>query len=124
MRLLTFVYRAVSDFAFLLVVFFSLNYVEKYNQRATLAMLMLLYSAMRAASVLRSFQFYHNIERFEVEARRLVNAITEGGATSPLRKQTINDVSGPRRDNEIKAYMDLFFLALIVLLCVAKIVTN
>jgi len=29
-----------------------------------------------------------------------------------------------RRDGEIKSYIDLFFLAAIVLLCVAKIVTN
>jgi len=29
-----------------------------------------------------------------------------------------------RRDSELKAYMDLFFLALVVLLCVAKIVTD
>lgn len=124
MSFLTFIYRAVADFAFLAVVYFSLNFMEKYHDRAILAILVLAYTAMRAVSVLRSFHFYHQIERLEVEARRLVNAITEGGATSPLRKQTINDVSGPRRDNEIKAYMDLFFLALVVLLCVAKIVTN
>jgi hypothetical protein len=41
-----------------------------------------------------------------------------------LRKQTINDVSALRRDYELKAYMDLFLLALVVLLCVAKIVTD
>jgi hypothetical protein len=124
MRFLTFIYRALADFTFLAVVYFSLNFMEQYNKRAILAFIVLAYSAMRAVSVLRSFHFYHQIERLEVEARRLVNAITEGGANSPLRKQTINDVSGPRRDNEIKAYMDLFFLALVVLLCVAKIVTN
>ncbi len=124
MRLLSFVYRGVVDFAFLALVYFGLNYIEKYNQRATLAILVLVYSAMRAASVLKSFTFYQRVERFEIEARRLVNALTEGGVNSPLRKQTINDVSGPRRDYEIKAYMELFFLALVVLLCVAKIVVE
>lgn len=124
MRFLSFVYRFVTDFAFLAAVYFSLNYIEKYNNRAILAMLVLIYSGMRGASSVRSFFFYSRVEKMEVEARRLVSAITEGGAASPLRKQTINDVSGLRRDYELKAYMDLFFLALVVLLCVAKIVTD
>ena len=124
MRFLSFVYRFVTDFAFLAAVYFSLNYIEKYNNRAILAMLVLIYSGMRGASSVRSFFFYSRVEKMEVEARRLVSAITEGGAVSPLRKQTINDVSGLRRDYELKAYMDLFFLALVVLLCVAKIVTD
>jgi|SRR6185312_11131772 len=124
MRFLSFVYRFVTDFAFLAAVYFSLNYIEKYNNRAILAMLVLIYSGMRGASSVRSFFFYSRIEKMEVEARRLVSAITEGGAVSPLRKQTINDVSGLRRDYELKSYMDLFFLALVVLLCVAKIVTD
>jgi hypothetical protein len=29
-----------------------------------------------------------------------------------------------RRDGEVKSYIDLFFLASVVLLCVAKIVTD
>ena len=124
MRFLSFVYRFVTDFAFLAAVYFSLNYIEKYNNRAILAMLVLIYSGMRGASSVRSFFFYSRVEKMEVEARRLVSAITEGGAVSPLRKQTINDVSGLRRDYELKSYMDLFFLALVVLLCVAKIVTD
>jgi DMSO reductase anchor subunit len=124
MRILSFAYRALSDFAFLAVVYFSLNYMDKYQHRATLAILFLVYGVMRGVSVLRSFYFYQLIERFEVEARRLVTAITEGGARSPLRKQTVSDVSVLRRDNELKAYMDLFFLALVVLLCITKIVTD
>ena len=46
------------------------------------------------------------------------------GAQSPLRKQTVVDVSLLRRDGEVKSYIDLFFLAAVVLLCVAKIVTD
>jgi DMSO reductase anchor subunit len=124
MRFLSFAYRFVTDFAFLAAVYFSLNYIEKYNEKATLAILVLAYTGMRSVSAVRSFFFYQRIERFEVEARRLVSLITEGGANSPLKKQTINDVSLLRRDNELKSYMDLFFLALVVLLCVAKIVTG
>ncbi|MGE5157909.1 MAG: hypothetical protein ACM3OF_07150 [Gemmatimonas sp.] len=124
MRILSFVYHFVTDFAFLASVYFSLNYIEKYNNRAVLALVVLIYSGMRAASAVRSFFFYQRIERLEIDARKLVSLITDGGAISPLRKQTIQDVGVLRRDNELKAYMDLFFLALVVLLCVAKIVTD
>ena len=89
-----------------------------------LAMLVLIYSALRAASAIRTFYFFQRIERLESEARRLITLITERGAQSPLRKQTVSDVSLLRRDGEIKSYIDLFFLASVVLLCVAKIVTD
>lgn len=124
MRFLSFVYHFITDFAFLTSVYFSLNYIEKYNNRAVLALVILVYTGMRAASAVRSFFFYQRIERLEVDSRKLVSLITDGGAISPLRKQTIQDVSVLRRDNELKAYMDLFFLALVVLLCVSKIMTD
>jgi hypothetical protein len=124
MRLLSFVYRFVSNFVFLAVVYFSLNFMEKYQNRAVLAILVLVYSAMRAASTLRSFYFFQKIERLEVEARRLFSSAADSGGATASRKQAVSDVSGLRRDAEMKAYMDLFFLACIVLLCVAKIVTE
>jgi hypothetical protein len=124
MGLLSFVYRFVYNFAFLAVVYFSLNFMEKYNNRAIVAMLVLAYAGMRAASALRSFYFFQKIERLEVEARRLISVMAEAGATVGARKQTVADVSLLRRDGELKAYMDLFFLACVVLLCVAKIVTD
>jgi hypothetical protein len=124
MRLLSYAYRFLTNFAFLATVYFSLNYIEKYHNRAMLAMLVLVYSALRAASALRSFYFFQRIERLESEARRLITLITEGGAQSPLKKQTVIDVSNLRRDGEVKSYIDLFFLAAVVLLCVAKIVTD
>jgi hypothetical protein len=122
MRLLSFVYRFISNFAFLAVVYFSLNFMEKYQNRAILAILVLVYTAMRAVSTLRSFYFFQKIERLEVEARRMIASAAE--SVTPSRKQSVSDVSGLRRDAEMKAYMDLFFLACIVLLCVAKIVTE
>jgi hypothetical protein len=124
MRLLSYAYRFLTNFAFLASVYFSLNYIEKYHNRAMLAMLILIYSALRAASAIRTFYFFQRIERLESEARRLITLITEGGAQSPLRKQTVQDVSFLRRDGEVKSYIDLFFLASVVLLCVAKIVTD
>jgi hypothetical protein len=124
MRILSFAYRFLTNFAFLALVYVSLNYIEKYNNRAILAILVLVYAGMRAATSLRSFYFFGRIERLEVESRRLFTLITEGGAQSPLKKQTINDVTLLRRDGEIKAYIDLFFLAAVVLLCVSKIVTD
>src|SRR5215475_6051909 len=124
MRILSYVYRFITNFAFLAAVYVSLNYIEKYNNRAILAILVLVYAAMRAASALRSFYFFQRIERLEIEARRIIALITEGGAQSPLKKQTVNDVTLLRRDGEIKSYIDLFFLAAVVLLCVSKIVTD
>ena len=124
MRFLSFVYRFVTNFAFLATVYFSLNYIEKYNNRAILAIAILLYAGMRAAIAVRSFYFFQRIERLEIEARRVIALMTEGGATSPIKKQTVADVTLLRRDGEYKAYIDLFFLAAVVLLCVAKIIND
>jgi hypothetical protein len=124
MRLLAFIYRFISNFAFLALVYFSLNYIEKYQNRAVLAILVLVYAGMRSVSALRSFYFFQRIERLEIEARRLVNMIGEVQSGPASRKQIITEVSALRRDSEIKSYIDLFFLASVVVLCVAKIVTE
>jgi len=124
MVFLSFIYRFLSNFAFLAVVYFSLNFMESYQHRAVLAILVLVYSAMRAASTLRQFYFYQKIERLEAEARRLQAMTNEGTGATAGRKRVIVDAARLRRDGELKSYMDLFFLALIVLLCVAKIMTQ
>jgi hypothetical protein len=124
MVFLSFIYRFLSNFAFMAVVYFSLNFMESYQHRAVLAILVLVYSAMRAASTLRQFYFYQKIEKLETETRRLQAPINDGTGGTNARKQIVTDVSRLRRDGELKSYMDLFFLALIVLLCVAKIVTQ
>jgi hypothetical protein len=79
---------------------------------------------MRAASALRSFYFFQRIERLEVETRRRSAAAGEGPAASAQRRQVISDVAGLRQAGEMKSYIDLLFLALLVLLCVSKIVTD
>jgi hypothetical protein len=79
---------------------------------------------MRAASALRSFYFFQRIERLELEARRPAGRTGDGPAASAARKQIINDVGTLRHAGEMKAYIDLLFLALVVVLCVSKIVTN
>ena len=78
MRFLSFVYRFVTNFAFLATVYLSLNYIEKYNNRAILAIAILLYAGMRAAIAVRSFYFFQRIERLEIEARRVIALMTEG----------------------------------------------
>jgi hypothetical protein len=108
----------------LALVYYSLNSIEKYQQRAVLAILVLIYSAMRAASALRSFYFFQKIERLELEARRLAGLTGEGPAASSARKHIVSEVSDLRRGGEMMSYIDLLFLALIVLLCVSKIVTD
>ena len=124
MRFLGVAYRFISNFMFLALVYYSLNLIEKYQQRAVLAILVLIYAVMRAASAFRSFYFFQRIERLEVEARRLVGIVGEGPASSASRKQVVSDVSTLRRDGEMKSYVDLLFLALVVLLCISKIVTD
>ena len=124
MKFLNHAYRFISNFLFLALVYYSLNFMEKYPQRATLAILVLVYAAMRAATVLRSFYFFQRIERLEFEARRLAGLTGEGPAALSQRKQIVTDVTGLRRVGEINSYIDLLFLAMIVLLCISKVVTN
>ena len=124
MKFLGYAYRFFSNFVFLALVYYSLNLIEKYPQRVMLAVMILVYAGMHSASALRSFYFFQRIERLEVEARRVMALFTDGGAQSPLKKQTVADVVVLRRDGEVKSYIDLFFLAAVVLLCVAKIVTD
>lgn len=124
MKFLSHAYRFVSNFLFLALVYYSLNFIEKYPQRAVLAILVLIYAAMRSASALRSFYFFQRIERLELEVRRLSGLAGEGPAAAASRKQIVSDVSVLRRAGEINSYIDLLFLAMVVLLCVSKIVTN
>jgi hypothetical protein len=124
MQFVGLIYRFVSNFAFLAMVYYSLNLMEKYQQRAILGVLVLVYAGMRAASAFRSFYFFQRIERLELEAARLAVLTGEGPAAATVRKQIVNNVSVLRRDGERKSYIDLLFLALVVLLCISKIVTD
>lgn len=124
MLFLSYVYRFLSNFVFLALVYFALNFLEQYQHRVVVAVLVLLYAGMHAASALRSFHFFQRIERLELEARRLVAALGEGPSSKSTRKQIITEVGGLRHAGEVKAYIDLLFLAIVILLCVAKIVTN
>jgi hypothetical protein len=124
MKLLSYAYRFVSNFVFLALVYYSLNFMEKYQQRAVVAILVLVYAAMRAATALRSFMFFQKIERLELEARRLAGLTGEGPASLASRKQIVTDVAVLRRAGEMNSYIDLLFLAIIVLLCISKIVTD
>jgi hypothetical protein len=124
MKLLSYAYRFVSNFVFLALVYYSLNFMEKYQQRAVVAILVLVYAAMRAATALRSFLFFQKIERLELEARRLAGLTGEGPASLASRKQIVTDVAVLRRAGEMNSYIDLLFLAIIVLLCISKIVTD
>jgi hypothetical protein len=124
MQLLSYAYRFLSNFVFLALVYLALNFLEKYQHRVVVAILVLVYASMHAASALRSFHFFQRIERLELEARRLVAALGEGPNSTSTRKQVVTDVSALRHAGEIKAYIDLLFLAIVILLCIAKIVTN
>ena len=53
MILLSYLYRFASNFVFLALVYFSLNFLERYPHRAIVAILVLVYSTMYAVSALR-----------------------------------------------------------------------
>ena len=124
MKFLGYAYRFFSNFVFLALVYYSLNYMEQYKQRAVVAILVLVYATMRAASAFRSFYFFQRIERLEMEARRLLGLTADSAAAVVARKQIVTDVSALRKDGEMKSYIDLLFLAMAILLCVSKIVTD
>ena len=124
MTFLSYAYRFASNFVFMALVYFSLNFMEKYEHRVIVAVLVLVYAGMHAASALRSFSFFQRIERLELEARRLAAAAAEGPSSTSARKQIVSEVSVLRHAGEMKSYIDLLFLALVILLCIAKIVTN
>ncbi|MGA7806956.1 hypothetical protein [Bradyrhizobium sp.] len=123
MRIFSFIYRFMSNFVFLSMVYLSLNYIDQYSHRAVFAMVVLSYTAMRSVSALRTFYFFSRIELLEIEARRLMASVVNATAAA-ARKPIVGQVSLLRHDGEIKSYIDLFFLASVVLLCVAKIVTD
>src|SRR6202012_1434112 len=124
MRILSFIYRFLSNFLFLALVYYSLNFMEKYQQRAVIAILVLVYAVTRATSAFRSFYFFQRIERLEIEARRLAGVAGEGPASAATRNKVVGEVTVLRRDGEIKSYVDLLFIAMVMLLCVSKIVTD
>jgi hypothetical protein len=124
MLILSYAYRVLSNFVFLALVYLALNFLDKYQHRVVVAVLVLIYAAMHAASALRSFHFFQRIERLELEVRRLLAAIGEGMSLPSARKQIVTDVTALRHAGEIKAYIDLLFLAIVLLLCIAKIVAN
>ena|ERR1700761_5542436 len=123
MKFLSYAYRFVSNFVFLALVYYSLNSLDKYNQRAIVAIMILVYAAMRAASAVRSFHFFQKIERLEVEARRLA-AAGDGHSANSQRRLVVTEVAELRHAGEMKSYIDLLFLGLIVLLCVSKLVAS
>jgi len=123
MKFLGYAYRFVSNFAFLAMVYYSLNFIDKYELRSIVAALVLIHAIMRAITVMRSFYFFQRVERLEQETRRLAGLAGGGPAEASARKVIVTDVSDLRRAGEMVAYMDLLFLILIVLLCVAKIAT-
>ena len=124
MKFLSYAYRFISNFMLLAMVYFSLNFLDKYDQRVVVAVLVLVYAAMRTVSALRTFYFFQRIERLESEARRLAAIAAEGPNATASRKQIVAEVAELRHGGEMKAYIDLLFLALAILLCIAKIVTN
>ena len=68
MQLLSYAYKFLSNFVFLALVYLALNFLEKYQHRVVVAILVLVYAGMHAASALRSFHFFQPFDALkEVE---------------------------------------------------------
>src|SRR5207244_13355132 len=93
MLFLSYAYRFLSNFVFLALVYLALNFLEKYQHRVVVAVLVLVYAGMHAASALRSFHFFQRIERLAIEGRRLVAALGDGPTSTSARRQIVSDVS-------------------------------
>lgn len=124
MTFLSLLYRFVSNFALLMLAYYSLNALENYQQRSILALLILIYVLTRAISAWRSFSFFQSIERLENESRRIGSLLGLRPDQSLIKRQIINDVTEKRRHGELKAYIDLLFMTLVVVLSITKIVSE
>ncbi len=124
MTLLSLLYRFISNFVLLMLAYYSLNALENYQQRSILALLILIYVLTRAISAWRSFSFFQSIERLENESRRIGSLLGLRADQSLIKRQIINDVTEKRRHGELKAYIDLLFMTLVVVLSVTKIVSE
>jgi hypothetical protein len=117
---LSYLYRFVSNFAFLALVYLTLNFLSKYHERAIISFLVLTYAGTRIISTVRQFVFFKKIERLEKEARSGGAGLTE----TTMRKHAAREVATLRHQGELKAYIDILFLSLIILLCVVKILAS
>ena len=80
MKFLSLAYRFLSNFIVSGAGLLQPQFHGEISSNArSLAILVLVYAAMRAASALRSFYFFQRIERLEIEARRMAG-MAGGGA--------------------------------------------
>lgn len=119
MQILSLAYRFVSNFALLAMAYFSLNLVDKYDQRAILAMLIMAYAGMRIVSALRAFHFFSRIEQLEGDFKKVLGALEALKGRPP--PAIIQQVATLRHGGEMKSYLDLFFLSVIVIICIARL---
>jgi len=99
-ELLVYAYRFTTNFVFPGDGLFQPELIEKYNNRASWAILVLIYSA--CVSVGDTARFTLSTHRAAGIPRRVVSfrLIEQGGAQSPMRKQTVTDVTGMRRTRD------------------------
>src|SRR3981081_3113494 len=100
MTFLSYAYRFVSNFVFLALVYFSLNFLPKYEHRVIVSVLVLVYAGMHAATALLSFYFSRRMGRLEGEARRRASIAAEGPNSASARKLIVSEVSGLRHAGE------------------------
>lgn len=119
MLVLSLAYRFASNFVLLAMAYFSLNLVQQYDQRVILAMIIMLFAGMRILSSLRAFHFFGRVEQLESDFKRVLGALEAlKGRPPPAIIQQVADL---RHSGEMKAYLDLFFLSVIIIICIARL---
>jgi len=73
--ILGYIYRFASNFAFLALVYLTLNFLSKYSERSIIAFLVLVYSSMRIVSTIRPVE-----SRISLRSTRKVSPATDAGA--------------------------------------------
>lgn len=119
MILATYIYRTGTNFLLLTATHLSLNRLDQYAHRATLAATILSYAAMRFLTALRSLSFLRKIEQLEHECRHSEHVVRR--RTKFSRPQLLAMVRSTRKSSETIAYIDCLFLAFVIVLCLSKV---
>lgn len=121
MLILNVSYKFLSRFAFLAFTYSALNSIGKYEERAVVALLALLYSSTRLAAAIRTLGSFRTIERFEIEAKA---AASFDPAKVLALKSIIRDVADIRREGELRGWIEFLFQAIVIAVCISKLLID
>jgi hypothetical protein len=111
--------RVLSNFLLLTFVYLSLNWIEHFQERASLSLGVLVYASARMLSAFRSLHFLRQIERLEMQVFRTTEILR---SFDPIRGKAPEPLGRDRNGREAKSYVDLMFLGFVFSICLVKII--